>query len=52
MGAIEKEKNINNIFLSKTNEVALKNPLVAVILGRTPKSPEEILKSSGIDTVK
>ena len=52
MDAIKKEKNVKNVFLSEINEVALKNPLVAVILGRTPKSPEEILKSSGIDTVK
>jgi hypothetical protein len=52
MDAQEKEKNINNIFLEQINHTALKNPLVSAIYGRTPKSPEEILKDSGIDTVK
>ena len=49
---MEMDANEKKDIIKKINETAGKSSLVSATYSRTPKSPEEILESSGIDTVK
>ena len=40
-----------NIFIGQINEIARRSKLVSAIYGKTPRSPEEILRENGIDII-